>query len=95
MKEMKTISLYSPLKYVSHVTLTLLVFAAFHYLHASYCIGSDPVGLERTPSFVEANLPLSLDQGKHRASFLYRVFALQYLHYIHDCVLTYRSSMEP
>jgi hypothetical protein len=39
---------------------------------ASYRKGSNPVGLESTPSFIEANFPLSLDQGKHLAYTLYR-----------------------
>jgi hypothetical protein len=39
---------------------------------ASYRIGSNPVGLENTPSFVEANFPLSLDHGKHLVYTLYR-----------------------
>jgi hypothetical protein len=37
----------------------------------SYRIGSNPVGLDSTPSFVEANFPLSLDQGKHLAYAMY------------------------
>jgi hypothetical protein len=41
---------------------------------ASYRIGSNPVGLESTPSFVEANYPLSLYQGKDPAYTLYRFF---------------------
>jgi hypothetical protein len=40
--------------------------------HASYCIGFDTASLENTPSFDEANFPLSLDQGKHIAYTLYR-----------------------
>jgi hypothetical protein len=40
--------------------------------HASYHIGSDTACLENAPSFVEANFPLSLDQGKHLAYTLYR-----------------------
>jgi hypothetical protein len=42
------------------ITLTLLIFVAFCLLHASYHIGSNPVGLESTPSFTEANFALSL-----------------------------------
>jgi hypothetical protein len=38
----------------------------------SYHIGSNPVRLESMPSFVEANFPLSLDQGKDLAYTLYR-----------------------
>jgi hypothetical protein len=67
----------------------------FANTHASYRIGSDPIGLENTPSFVEANLPLSLDQGKHHASSMYRVFALKYLIYVNDCALKYRCLMKP
>jgi hypothetical protein len=44
----------------------------FANTHASYRIGSDTVGLENAPSFDEANLSSSLDQGKHRAYTLYR-----------------------
>jgi hypothetical protein len=41
--------------------------------HASYRIGSDTAGLENAPSFNEANLSSSLDQGKHLASSLDRI----------------------
>jgi hypothetical protein len=34
---------------------------------------SCPVGLENTPSFDNANFPLSLNQGKHHAYTLYRL----------------------
>jgi hypothetical protein len=40
--------------------------------HASYHIGSNTADLENAPSFDEANLFPSLDQGKHLASTLYR-----------------------
>jgi hypothetical protein len=40
--------------------------------HASYDIGSNTTGLENAPSFDEANLFSSLDQGKHLAYTLYR-----------------------
>jgi hypothetical protein len=81
---------------VSRVALTLLVFIAFCELHASYCIGSDPVGLESTPSFIEANFPLSLSLSlslslltkastKHPPSL--GLLALKYLLYVLDCAL--------
>jgi hypothetical protein len=38
--------------------------------HASYRIGTDPVGLESMPSFNEANFSSSLEQGKHLTSSL-------------------------
>jgi hypothetical protein len=38
----------------------------------SYRIGSNPVGLENMPSFVEANFHLSLNQGKLPADTMYR-----------------------
>jgi hypothetical protein len=46
----------------------------FSNTHASYCIGSDIVVLENAPSFDEANLSSSINQGKHLAFALYRVF---------------------
>jgi hypothetical protein len=70
-------------------------FASFVNTLASYHIGSNIVELEGMPSFTEANLSPSFNQGKHRAYSLYRVFALQYLHYVNDCALKYRNSMEP
>jgi hypothetical protein len=42
-------------------------YASFANTLASYLIGSNPVGLESAPSFVVANFPLSLGQGKHHA----------------------------
>jgi hypothetical protein len=42
-------------------------YASFVNALALYRIGSNPVGLESTPSFTEVNFPLSLDQGKHQA----------------------------
>jgi hypothetical protein len=42
-------------------------------LHASYCIGTDPAGLENAPIFNEVNFSSSLDQGKHLASSLSRI----------------------
>jgi hypothetical protein len=47
---------------------------------ASYHLGSNPVGLECTASFIEANFPLSLDRGKHLAYTLY--WFLLYNHYV-------------
>jgi hypothetical protein len=47
--------------------MLFLAFASFANTLASYRIGSNPVGLESTPSFIEANFPLSLNQGMHRA----------------------------
>jgi hypothetical protein len=41
--------------------------------HASYRIGTDTAGLEKVPSFDEANFSSSLDQGKHLASSLSRI----------------------
>jgi hypothetical protein len=35
------------------------------------------------------------EQGKHRASFLYRVFRYKIFIYVHDCALKYRSSIKP
>jgi hypothetical protein len=48
-------------------------YACFANTLASYHIGSNLVGLVGTPSFIVANLPLSLDQGKHFASSLNRI----------------------
>jgi hypothetical protein len=45
---------------------------SFANSHASYHIGSDTTDLENVPSFDEANLSSSLDQGKHLAFTLYR-----------------------
>jgi hypothetical protein len=45
----------------------------FANTHASCHIGSDTVGLENAPSFHEANLSSSLNQGKHLASSLNRI----------------------
>jgi hypothetical protein len=57
-------------------------FASFTNTLASYCIGSNPVGLESMPSFVEANFPLSLslNQGKHLAYTLYRFLLYNLYH---------------
>jgi hypothetical protein len=70
-------------------------YASFTNTLASYRIGSDHVGLEFTPSFIKANFPLPLDQGKHRAFSLNRIFALQDLLSILACALKYRSLMKP
>jgi hypothetical protein len=43
--------------------------------HASYRIGTDPVGLESMPSFNEANFSSSLEQGKHLTSSLNRILS--------------------
>jgi hypothetical protein len=51
----------------------LMPLLPFTNTHASYHIGSGPVGLENTPSFDEANFSSSLDQGKHPASPLNRI----------------------
>jgi hypothetical protein len=64
-------------------------FASFLNTLASYRIGSNTAEFKGTPSFTEANLSPSFNQGKHRASSLYRAFGLKYLHYINDCALTY------
>jgi hypothetical protein len=53
----------------------------FANIHASYHIGSDIAGLENAPSFYEANLSSSLDQGKHLAYTLY-MFLLSNLYLI-------------
>jgi hypothetical protein len=45
----------------------------FANTHASYHIGSNVAGLENAPSFYEATLSSSLDQGKHLASSLNRI----------------------
>jgi hypothetical protein len=45
----------------------------FVYTHASYRIGSNTTGLENAPSFDEANLFSSLNQGNHLASSLSRI----------------------
>jgi hypothetical protein len=56
-------------------------YASFANPLASYRIGSDPVGLEMTPSFIEANFPLPLVQGKHQVfsfimTFHFEIFTL-------------------
>jgi hypothetical protein len=55
--------------------MLFLADTSFTYLntHASYHIGSNTADLENTPSFDEANLFSSLDQGKHLASSLSRI----------------------
>jgi hypothetical protein len=73
---------------MSHVVSSLcLPLLPSVNIHASCRIGSNAVNLEETPSFTEANPSSSFDQGKHHASSFYRVFALKYLHYVHDCAL--------
>jgi hypothetical protein len=57
---------------MSRVALTILIVVPFTNTHASYGIGSDTAGLENTPSFDEANLSSSLDQGNHLAYTFYR-----------------------
>jgi hypothetical protein len=71
------------LKHVRRVDLTLLTFASFVNVHVSCRIGPNAIGLEGTPSFVEANLSPSFDHGKHQASYFYRTF--------HFEIFTYRS----
>jgi hypothetical protein len=61
------------LKHVSHVDLTLITIVAFCSLHATCHIGSNTAELEGTPSFTNANLSLSFDQGKHLASSFDRI----------------------
>jgi hypothetical protein len=75
--------------------MLFLAYASFANTLASYHIGSNPVGLESMPSFVEANFPLSLDQGKHRAYHLNRFSLSKCLHYVNDCALKYRHLMKP
>jgi hypothetical protein len=58
---------------MSRVALTVLIVVPFINFDASYHIGFDPVGLESTISFTEANFSLSLDQGKYLASSLNRI----------------------
>jgi hypothetical protein len=60
---------------LSSVVVTILTLYLTE-LHASYHIGTDPIGLESTPSFDEANFSSSLKQGKHLASSLNRIFTL-------------------
>jgi hypothetical protein len=62
---------------MSCVDLTLITFASFVNLHASYLIGSNIVNLEGTPSFAEANSFPSFNQGKHQASSFYRIFRFE------------------
>jgi hypothetical protein len=50
----------------------LTPYLPFTNTNASYHIGSDTADLENAPSFDEANLSSSLDQGKHLAFTLYR-----------------------
>jgi hypothetical protein len=47
--------------------MLFLACASFANTHASYHIGSNPIGSESMQGFIEANFPLSLDQGKHWA----------------------------
>jgi hypothetical protein len=69
-------------------------FAYFVNTLASYCIGSNTIDLEGTPSFVEANLSPSFGQGKHQASSFYRTFAFKYLLYVLGCALKCRSLLK-
>jgi hypothetical protein len=48
-------------------------FTSLAHTLASYHIGSNTVEFKGMPSFTEANSCFPLDQGKHRASSLYRV----------------------
>jgi hypothetical protein len=80
------------LKQVSHVDLTLLTFASFINVHASYRIGPNAVDLEGMPSFTEANSFPSFRSTKHHPSI--GLFALKYLLYILDCALKYKSLMK-
>jgi hypothetical protein len=48
--------------------------ASFVNTLASYHIGSNTTEFEGTPSFAEAILSPSFDQGKHQASYFYRTF---------------------
>jgi hypothetical protein len=58
---------------VSHVILALLFFVAFHEFHASYLIGPNTTEFEGMPSFTDANLSPSFDQGKHHVSSMNRI----------------------
>jgi hypothetical protein len=64
------------LKHINRVDLTLITFASFINVHASYRIGPNAVDLEGTP-FTKANLSPSFDQGKHQASSFYRTFRFE------------------
>jgi hypothetical protein len=62
-------------------------FASFTNTLALYRIGSKPVGLEIMPSFIKANFPLSLDQGKHHAYplnrfLLYNIYIMLMIVYL-------------
>jgi hypothetical protein len=57
---------------MSRVALTILITVPFANTHASYGIRAGIAGLENAPSFDEASLSSSLDQGKHLAYTLYR-----------------------
>jgi hypothetical protein len=70
-------------------------FVSFTNTLASYRIGSDLIGLESMPSFTKANFSLALDQGNHRAYFLYRFLLYSAYHYILACALKYRILMKP
>jgi hypothetical protein len=62
------------------VLFLLTPCVTFANTHASYCIGSNTAGLENVPSFNEANLSSSLDQGKHLAFTLYRFLLYNVYH---------------
>jgi hypothetical protein len=64
------------LKHGSYVDLTLLTFASFVNTLAPWCIGSNTVNLEGTPSFIEANSFPSFDEGKHWSIILLLGFSL-------------------
>jgi hypothetical protein len=74
---------------------TLLTLLCFVNVHASCRIGSNAVDLEDTPSFAEANLSSSFDQGKHQAYLSLGLSLSKPLLYIIDCALKCRSSMKP
>jgi hypothetical protein len=76
------------------VLISLTLFPSIN-IHASCFIGSNAINIEEMSSFIEANPSSSFDQGKHSASSLYRVFALKFLDYVHDCALKCMSSMKP
>jgi hypothetical protein len=64
-------------KHISRVDLTLITFASFVNINASYQIGPNVIDVEGTPSFVEANSFPSFVQGKHQASSFYRTFRFE------------------
>jgi hypothetical protein len=63
-------------------------FASFINTLTSYRICSNTVNLEGTPSFNEANLSPSFDQGKHQAYPSLGLSLSSPLFYVLDCALS-------